>query len=61
MGFPIKYETDKERLAAIRQSKNNYSIKPFTCSQCKVIIQLGNKHRHENTKKHRTNVSACRS
>ena len=43
MGFPIKYETDKERLAAIRQSENNYSIKPFTCSQCRVTIQLGNK------------------
>ena len=29
MGFPIKYETDEERLAAIRHSKNNYSNKPF--------------------------------
>ena len=32
MGFSIKYETDEERLAAIRHSKNNYSNKPFTCS-----------------------------
>ena len=59
MGFPIKYESEEERLAAIRQSKNNYSIKPFTCSQCRVTIQLGNKHKHRNTMKHRRNVSAC--
>ena len=56
MGFPIKYETDEERLAAIRHSKNNYSNKPFTCSQCGVTILLGNKHKHGNTKKHRRNV-----
>ena len=59
MGFPIKYESEEERLAAIRQSKNNYSNKSFTCSRCGVTILLGNKHKHENTKKHRTNVSAC--
>ena len=51
MGFPIKYETVEERLAAIRQSKNNYSNKPFFCSHCGVTILLGNKHKHKNTKK----------
>ena len=60
MGFPIKYETEEERLAALRQSKNNYSNKPFTCSLCSVTILLGNKHKHKNTKKHRTKVAACR-
>ena len=50
MGFPIKYETDEERLAAIRHSKNNYSNKPFTCSHCGVTILLGNKHKHRNTR-----------
>ena len=59
MGFPIKYETDEERLAAIRHSKNNYSNKPFTCSHCCVTILLGNKHKHRNTRKHRENVAAC--
>ena len=58
MGFPIKYETEEERLAAIRQSKNNYSNKPFTCSYCHVKILLGNKHKHGNTKKHRGIVAA---
>ena len=58
MGFPIKYETDKERLAAIRHSKNNYSNKHFTCSHCGVTVLLGNKHKHRNTRKHRRNVSA---
>ena len=57
MGFPIKYETEEERLAAIRQSKNNYSNKPFNCSHCNVTILLGNKHKHKNSKKHRTNSS----
>ena len=45
MGFPIKYETDEERLEAIRHSKNNYSNKPSTCSHCCVTILLGNKHK----------------
>ena len=56
MRFTIKYETEEERLAAIRQSKNNYSNKPFTCSHCGVTIPLGNKHKHKNTKKHRRNI-----
>ena len=59
MGFPIKYETDEKRLAAIRHSKNNYSNKLFTCSHCGVTILLGNKHKHRNTMKHRQNVPAC--
>ena len=58
MGFPIKYETEEKHLAAIRQSKNNYSIKPLTCSHCSVTILLGNKHKHKNTKKHRRNAVA---
>ena len=58
MGFPIKYETDEERLAAIRHSKNNYPNKPFTSSHCGVTILLGNKHKHGNTRKHRINVSS---
>ena len=57
MGFPIKYETEEERLAAKRQSKNNYSNKPFTCSNCRVTILLGNKHKHKNTRKHRGSVA----
>ena len=61
MGFPIKYESEEERLAAIRQSKNNYSNKPFTCSHCSVTILLGNKHKHKNTKKHQKNVAVCRA
>ena len=31
MEFPINYETEEERLAAIRESEKNYSNKPFTC------------------------------
>ena len=58
MGFPIKYETDEERLAAIRHSKNNNSNEPFTCSHCGVTYLLGNKHKHRNTRKHRKNVSS---
>ena len=58
MGFPIEYETDEERLAAIRHSKNNYSNKPLFCSHCGVTILLGNKHKHRNTRKHQRNVSA---
>ena len=57
MGFPIKYETDEERLAAIRHSKNNYSKKSFTCLHCRVTILLDNKHKHRNTRKHRRNVA----
>ena len=57
MRFPIKYESEAERLAAIRSAKNNYSSKPYTCSHCDVIILLGNKHKHHNTKKHRRNAS----
>ena len=57
MGFPIKYETEEECLAAIRQSKNDYSDKPFTCSHCRVTILLGNEHKHKNTKKHRGSVA----
>ena len=58
MGFPIKYESEEQRLAALRQSKNNYSNKPFNCSHCGVTILLGNKHKHKNAMKHRRNVSA---
>ena len=58
MGFPMKYDTEEKRLATIRQSKNNYSNKPFTCSHCSVTILLGNKDKHKNTKKHRRNAAA---
>ena len=44
MGFPIKYETVEERMAANSQSKNNYSNKSFFCSHCGVTILLGNKN-----------------
>ena len=58
MGFPIKYETEEERLAAIRPSKNNYSNKPFTCSHCSVTFLLGNKHKH---KKYEETSKKCSS
>ena len=57
MGFPIIYDNEADRLAAIRHSKNNYASKPFTCSLCSVTILLGNKHNHKKSKKHRINAS----
>ena len=56
MVFQLQYATAEERLAAQREQKNRYSRKPYECPNCEVIILLGNKWKHERTKKHKKSI-----
>ena len=53
MGFQQKYITAEDRLEAKREQKNRYSQKPYCCPNCEVTIMLGNKWKHQRTKKHK--------
>ena len=48
MVFRIKYHDDKERILALRQQKNLYAKKPYTCDLCNVTVLTGNKWLHSN-------------
>ena len=52
MVFRIKYHDDKERLLALRQQKNKYTKKPYTCDLCNKIILTGNKWLHSKSYRH---------
>ena len=52
MVFLIKYHDDKECLIALREQKNKYAKKPYTCDRCRVTILLGNKWLHSKSYKH---------
>ena len=56
MGFQLKYTNAEERLVAQREQKNRYSKKPYCCPNCKVTIMLGNKWKHQKTKKHKRSI-----
>ena len=56
MGFQSKYQSDEERQKARREHKNNYAKKEYNCEICKVTILLGNKYKHQKTKKHIRNM-----
>lgn len=52
----VKYKTDEERQKANRASKLKYSKKPWTCDKCKVTVKIGNKYRHLQSKRHKSDL-----
>ena len=56
MGFQLKYATAEERSVAQREQKNRYSKKPYYCPNCEATIMLGNKWKHQRTKKHKKTI-----
>ena len=61
MGVQLKYTNAEERLVAQREQKNRYSKKPYCCPNCKVTIMLGNKWKHQKTKKHRRSIEMSKT
>ena len=52
MVFLIKYHDDKERLTALREQKNKYAKKPYTCDLCIVTFMRDNRWLHSKSYKH---------
>ena len=55
MVFLIKYHDDKERLIALREQKNKYAKKPYTCDICNVTVMRGNRWLHSKSYRHLEN------
>ena len=52
MVFQCKYSSEEERKKAYRKQQNSYAMKDWKCDVCDIVIKLGNKTKHLNTKKH---------
>ena len=44
--------TEKEKLERYLASQLRHATKPWTCTNCGVTIQIGNKTKHLKSKKH---------
>ena len=61
MVFQLKYATAVKRLEAQREQKNRHSSQPYECKLCEVTIMLGNKWKHEKTKKHKKSIEILKT
>src|SRR6266536_3004704 len=51
-----KYDNDEDRRQGFLIAQRRYSYKKWMCNVCDCEINLGNKTKHKNSKKHKMNV-----